>query len=138
MSQTTAEGWIGSMPVAIAITGVDETTGIPERLPVFAEPTGTPGLFLTRTTAEFPFDDACGWTVTHGPSGRVLPVIPRVGVDITLARRIAETLSKVGVDWSAGEEAVTAALADPEVAARVKDTIRAALAGHRETEARDV
>lgn len=113
----------------VYIVAKDPETGLPHRFDVPGERTGTPGLVLGRAlTVEE------GWHVIHEPSGRRLPGIPAIGVDIILARRIAEALASVGVKWSDGD-ATTAALADPETAGRVRDTIWRLLAGHRGAEA---
>lgn len=121
------------LSATVAIVGRDEDTGIVERLPVFAEPTTTSGLFITRARDATVSDDE-GWAVTHGPSGRRLP-LPHVGVDIILARRIAAALGTLGVDWSADLAGVVEQMT-PDVTARVRDTVRRLLAGEREEDDR--
>jgi hypothetical protein len=105
------------------------TVTIPARsginLTVLAQPTSTPGLFVTPQIGDT-HDSRPGltgyWQVTHGASGYALPIERGVlGLDIHAATRVAEALGDTSIDWTVDHDQLAALLKD-------KDTLTAAWA----------
>jgi hypothetical protein len=82
----------------------DQETGEDHLVLVLAEPTKIPGLVVTpevvgdRMTGNF--------AVTHAVSGLRLPVNSWSGIDIEQARRTADALTDIPVDWTADKESL--------------------------------
>lgn len=81
-----------------------QTTGEDRLVVVLAEPTKVPGLVVTPEVAG---DRMTGsFMVTHAASGRRLPITWWPGADIEQARRAADALAGIPVDWTADRESV--------------------------------
>lgn len=100
-------------------------------IPVSAEPTDAPGLFITPDVGNEGFTGL--FSLTHGPSGLRLP--PKLGGsglyghgfthdEIDVARRVATALATTPVDWTTDRETVTRQIG--EHAAAVQAAVRAA------------
>lgn len=106
-------------PVHIArICGTDTVLG---------EHTRTPGLAITPGITNY--TDGTGFSgyfqITHEASGWRVPV-GQFGLDVYTARRIAEELGTIGVDWTADKDTLIAKLTDPEVKQAGADAVRRA------------
>lgn len=108
------------------------TVTIPTRaggdLTVLAQPTKTPGLYVTPQIGSN-HDGTAGmsgyWEVTHGSSGLTLPVAGhRTCLDIHTAVRVADALGETGVDWTVDRDRLVELLNDTDLMAKVRGAIK--------------
>jgi hypothetical protein len=97
-------------------------------LTILAQPTKTPGLYVTPQIGDNR-DSTPGltgyWEVTHGPSGLALPVDGRRScLDIHTAVRVADALADTGVDWTADREQLIELLKGGDLIVKVRDAIK--------------
>lgn len=97
-------------------------TGEAVRVTVIAEPTDTPGLVVTPDTRGGRLTGF--WNITHAGSGLVIPIEQLGGSDIYTARRVADELGTIGVDWTGDQDAIAAAMKVDGMGEKLKAAIK--------------
>lgn len=97
-------------------------------LTVLAQPTKTPGLYVTPQIGSN-HDGTPGftgfWQVTHGPSGMSLPVDgPHATLDVHTAVRVADALGDTAVNWTQPQEQFAELFKDRELLSTVWTAIK--------------